>query len=57
MLLANVFCIKAANRVRNKIRLIVDGSLANGDETDRTIAKQVFNCGGYFAEHPLNRNF
>lgn len=57
MLLANLFCAKAADRVRNKVRHIVDGSLANGDETARTIASEVFKWGKYFPEHPLSRNF
>ncbi|XP_069694617.1 complex I assembly factor ACAD9, mitochondrial-like isoform X2 [Periplaneta americana] len=55
--MAVTFCHDAHLRVRNNITAIERGPVTNNDNNYKSIAKQVFNNRGYFAAHPLSRNY
>jgi hypothetical protein len=55
--LAVTFCIDAHIRVKKNILDIENGPFINNDSNYKQVAKQVFKSRGYFAEHPLARNY
>lgn len=55
--IAVTFCHDAHLRIRNNITAIERGSVINNDSNYKNIAKQVFKSHGYFAAHPLTRNY
>jgi hypothetical protein len=55
--LADTFCRDAHTRVKRNILDVEDGPFINNDDNYKKVAKQVFKSGGYFAEHPLARNY
>jgi hypothetical protein len=57
IILAVTFCHDAYTRVKKNILDVGDGSLVNNDSNYKKVAKQVFKSCGYFAKHPLARNY
>lgn len=57
ILLANVFCIKAADRVKARVLNICNGEFLTGDANMRDISNETLRLGKYFPQHPLTRNF
>jgi hypothetical protein len=55
--LAVTFCHDAHIRVKRNILDVDDGPIINNDDNYKKVAKQVFKSCGYFAEHPLARNY
>uniref|UniRef100_A0A1B6CQH9 Acyl-CoA dehydrogenase family member 9 n=1 Tax=Clastoptera arizonana TaxID=38151 RepID=A0A1B6CQH9_9HEMI len=54
--LAQKYCFDATKRVRQIINNIVSEQDATADFSHSKIAEDIFKHGGYFFEHPLNRN-
>lgn len=55
--LAITFCQDAHSRVKRNILAVDNGPIINNDLNYKKVAKQVFKSRGYFAEHPLARNY
>jgi hypothetical protein len=43
--------------VKRNILDVDDGPFINNDFNYKKVARQVFKSHGYFAEHPLSRNY
>lgn len=55
--LAHTFCNDAHSRVKRNILDVENGPVINNDNNYKEVAKQVFKSRGYFAKHPLARNY
>lgn len=56
-LLARTFVYEAGKRIDDNIKDLKNGKLANGDENYLQIAQGMVKNNGYFAEHPLTKNW
>lgn len=57
LLVATTFCIKAKERVRERVAKIWQGRFNTGDQNKKILADIVARSNGYCLEHPLARNF
>lgn len=57
MVAANAFALDTMQRVKQLAVEMRDGPYMNSDMNRQRLAGQVFKSGGYFAVHPLQRNF
>jgi len=55
--LAMTFTNQAAMRFKKRVKDLEDGPFISGDEALNTIADELFEHGGYVAEHPLTRTY
>lgn len=57
LITANAFSFDAMQAVKRRAIEIRDGPYLSNDANRQKIAGQLFKAGGYFATHPLKRNF
>ncbi|XP_071440547.1 complex I assembly factor ACAD9, mitochondrial-like [Hetaerina americana] len=57
ILMAVTFCSDALKRVKANITEMINGPYYSSDSNYKKIASKIFESHGYFAEHPLKRNF
>lgn len=57
MLVANAYALDAHVEVRKLVQEVRDGPYLTNDVNHQKAAAQVLRAGGYFAAHPLLRNF
>ncbi|XP_046403316.1 complex I assembly factor ACAD9, mitochondrial-like isoform X2 [Ischnura elegans] len=57
IILATTICQDASRRVKDTILEIERGDYYSSDYNYKKIAEKIFESHGYFAEHPLTRNF
>lgn len=57
ILTAATFCLDAHKRVKENVRAIEIGPILNNENNYKKIANKIFESHGYFAEHPLTKNY
>lgn len=57
MLMSSAFTYDAMNKIKRKAIDIREGPYITNDMNHQKVAKQLFKANGYFAVHPLTRNF
>lgn len=55
--IAELFCIKAMQRVRYNVECMLGGPARSGDILKESIAEEIFKHKGFPCEHPLARTF
>lgn len=57
LIVTTTFCIKAKERVRDRVAKIWQGRFNTGDQNKKILADIVGRQNGYCFEHPLTRNY
>lgn len=57
ILIATTFCVKARDRVRERVSKIWQGRFNTGDQSKKLLADIITKWNRYCLEHPLARNF
>ncbi|XP_063243899.1 complex I assembly factor ACAD9, mitochondrial-like isoform X2 [Bacillus rossius redtenbacheri] len=57
IMMAAVFCSEAYKRVKSTIKALEDSPILTHDTNYKQLAEKVFKRHGYFAQHPLAKNF
>lgn len=57
ILLANAFCLNSRQLVQRLVSELANGPFGTNDINYQTLAERAFEYKGYFAKHPLTKNF